>query len=456
MTDFVQTVEQSILSRRLLRRGQGVLVAVSGGLDSMVLLLVLHRLARVHGWKLVVAHFNHRLRGRSSDADERLVKAAAKRLKLPCVVEGGDVRAFAKAHAVSLEMAARRLRHGFLAGAACDRGIRSIALAHHADDQVELFFLRLLRGAGADGLAGMKWSNPSPEDGRLMLIRPLLDQSKSALREFARAEGIPFRHDASNDSPGIRRNRIRHELLPLLARQYQPALAQVILRQMETLRADADLVDQCARDWLHNKDSASFEKLPCALQRRCLQLQLFNLGITPDFDLIEHLRREAGRPIAISPEQMVSRDARGVVISPAASSIGFDGGSVSVDLSAPTGNVDFAGTTIHWRASKQVVSRRPDRAPHREWFDADKVGPLVLLRHWCRGDRFQPTGMSKAVKLQDLFTNAKIPRAQRHRCVVAATAAGEVFWVEGLRISERFKLDKRTVRRLKWQWRRGG
>src|SRR5437867_1153667 len=128
MIDFVRTVEESILHRRLLRRGQSLLVAVSGGIDSIVLLHVLHRLARLHSWKLAVAHFNHRLRGRSSDADERLVRSSAKGLRLSCVVEGADVRAFAESERLSVEMAARRLRHDFLARAARARSTRTIAL----------------------------------------------------------------------------------------------------------------------------------------------------------------------------------------------------------------------------------------------------------------------------------------------------------------------------------------
>ena len=120
-----------------------------------------------------------------------------------------------------------------------------------------------------------------------------------------------------------------------------------------------------------------------------------------------------------------------------------------------SGGIKFAGLVVNWRVLNKAGSALPPRVVGCEWFDADKVGSPIVLRQWTRGDRFQPIGMGTAVKLQDLFTNAKVPQAQRHRLVVAATVAGELFWVEGLRISERFKLDKDTVRRLKWHWRRG-
>src|SRR5205814_10548712 len=140
----------------------------------------------------------HQLRGRSSAVDERLGRQAAGKLRLPVLVERAEVRRFARAHKLSLEMAARQVRHDFLARAAAQKSIPTVALAHHADDQLELFFLRLLRGSGGEGLAGMKWRNPSPSDPKIELVRPLLDQPKSALRAYAAQRKIRFREDASN------------------------------------------------------------------------------------------------------------------------------------------------------------------------------------------------------------------------------------------------------------------
>src|SRR5260370_5734923 len=129
---------------------------------------------------------------------------------LPLVVGRAPVRTFAARHGLSLEMAARGLRHEFLARSACNRGVETIALAHHADDQVELFFVRLLRGAGGEGLAGMKWRSPSPADKKIPLVRPLLGLTKTELLHFARENKIPFREDATNASADFFRNRIRN------------------------------------------------------------------------------------------------------------------------------------------------------------------------------------------------------------------------------------------------------
>jgi tRNA(Ile)-lysidine synthase len=482
VSELLDQIEHNLRTLRLLRRSEPVVVAVSGGLDSMVLLFLLHRLAARNGWKLAVAHLNHQLRGRSSDADERLVMETAEQLKLPAICERTDVRAFAGCYGLSTEMAARDLRHDFLARAATHFKSSKIALAHHADDQIELFFLRLLRGSGIEGLSGMKWRSPSSSDPAIELVRPLLDQPKEALRKFAVKEKIPFREDASNASIEIQRNRIRHELLPLLRQHYQPALDKTILRVMEIMRGEGEFVGRVAAEWLCNEirnpkseirrkseirnpnrkadpgSSALFSDLPVAVQRRCVQKQLLGLGIAADFSLVEQLRMHADKPVSvgISPRgQTVVRDNKGILHLAPSREPEFHLASqeLVLDRDRRVGEVQFAGATIRW----QILpggSRPAVPHPGCEFFDAGRVGGSILLRHWQPGDRFQPIGMDKPVKLQDLFTNQKISRIQRHKLILAVTTSGEVFWVEGLRISERFKLTGLSKLKLRWQWAR--
>ncbi len=449
-------VERMITARRLFVRGEKILVAVSGGLDSMVLLEVMRRLAPAHGWRLTVAHFNHQLRGRSSDADERLVRRTAEKLGLRFVAGREDVRKFAREKKLSLEMAARNLRHHFLARAAAKRGLKKIALAHHADDQVELFFVRLLRGAGGEGWAGMKWLGASPMDAKIMLARPLLGETKAALAAYAEQTGVEFREDATNGQVEILRNRIRHELLPMLEKKFQPAVSRVILRQMEIVGAEAELVTDLAMGWLKGKRRREFGDLPVAVQRRCVQLQLAELGVAANFDLIERLREFADRPVTVNERVAIQRDATGKLSVQESSKVGFDGGTVGVRLKGRAGEMVFGDDRISW--ARELAAGGTFRAPKQrvncECFDADKLGADIVLRHWQPGDRFQPIGMAGPVKLQDLFTNEKIAREQRHRLLVGATAGGEIFWVEGLRMGEGFKLDKKTRYQLNWRWKR--
>ncbi len=457
MSDFVKAVEETILARQLLRRGQSILVAVSGGLDSMVLLHVLHSLSARNKWRLVISHFNHHLRGVESDADERFVQETAAKLGFRFIRGAADAATFARREKVSLEMAARQLRHHFLARTARRLKIHTVALAHHADDQVELFFLRLLRGSSGEGLAGMRWSGPSANNPRIQLIRPLLDQPKAALRTFAEQQGIAFREDATNAQGDFLRNRVRNKLLPLLAQKYQPALARTVLRTMDVVGAEADFVRHAAEEWLRRKRPGNFDRLHVAVQRQIVHVQLLKLGIVPNFDLIEQFRRVIEQPISLGPELAVFRDRAGRVAQRSSIQSGFRTGEALIELNGSRGNTVFTGMEIRWEiiSTGLMAKRAPTFAAGVEYFDADKVGSRVLVRHWRPGDRFQPIGLGAQVKLQDLFTNEKIPRSARHQLVVAATESGELFWVEGLRIAERFKLDKRTLRRLKWRWWRG-
>jgi tRNA(Ile)-lysidine synthetase-like protein len=253
---------------------------------------------------------------------------------------------------------------------------------------------------------------------------------------------------------------LRHELLPLLIKHYQPALPNTTLRLMEVLEAEASFVTQTAMDWLKGKQP-SFCQLPIAVQRRALYIQLQRLGFKTEFELIEHLRINIGTPLTLIHGLNISRDTHGMIqVQHVKNPVFHETGHIRVELSGKRGAICFGGLGIRW-----VIEPRLESVPWlqgrsagsraktgRECFDADKVGSTIALRHWLPGDRFQPIGMPSSVKLQDLFVNLKIPRVRRHQVVVAATAIGDLFWVEGLRISERFKLDRSTSRRLVWRW----
>jgi tRNA(Ile)-lysidine synthase len=393
------------------------------------------------------------------------VRGICKKLAVPLFVERANVRQLAKKQKISIEMAARKARHEFLARVATKKKISTIALAHHADDQVELFFIRLLRGSGGEGLAGMKWRNAFPGFKGIELVRPLLGESKSALREYTAANKIQFREDASNASLDFLRNRIRHELLPLLKNNYQPALNKVALRMMEIVGQETELARLMAEEWLQDTRKSNpggsrkpFSKLPVAVQRHCLRIQLLTEGISPDFELVEKIRLKPDEGVSIdelaSCRRLISRDSTGFVHYYQSERITFNRESHRFSLRQPGGQTKFNGIGIAWQTQSKVGMSLPKRQPGTEYFDAELVGAKVILRHWQQGDRFHPIGMPTDVKLQDLFVNQKAPRALRHKLVVAESEKGDIFWVEGLRISERFQLTKRTKRRLQWQWSR--
>jgi tRNA(Ile)-lysidine synthase len=452
VNEFLQRAETEIQKRQMLPRGQKILAAVSGGADSLVLLHVLHSLAKKNRWQISVAHFNHRLRGRASDADEKLVHRTARKLSLPFYVAGADVKKFVEQSKISVEMAARKLRHEFLARVAREQKNSVVALAHHADDQVELFFLRLLRGAGGEGLAGMKWQSSSPANWKITLVRPLLGFTKAEILEFANTEKIRFRDDATNFTSDFLRNRIRNELLPLLRKNYQPGIAKTVLRLMEITGAESEFVGATASAWLAKPEMA-FEELPVAVQRRVLQQQLVGAGVASDFELVERLRVAPGKLVSVGSGWSVARDVGGKVQQTKSGGhfdARFNADELKLKLSGRAGRVEFGGGKFRWQIRPQNETALPQKKAGVEFFDADRIGGEIILRHWRAGDRFQPIGMRSPAKLQDLFVNAKIPAARRRELVLAVTVAGEIFWVEGLRIGEKFRLMPVTKRRLRW------
>jgi tRNA(Ile)-lysidine synthase len=469
----------------LIPPGCGVVVAVSGGRDSMVLLSALDRCRMRLGWRLVVAHFHHQLRGVEADADQALVAVTAARFGVPFVAGTADVEAM-RDSGESWETAARRLRHAFLARVARDQGCSRVALGHHAGDQAELFLLRLLRGAGAAGLGGMREASPSPSDPGISLVRPMLHCLGVEVEDLAREWAVEFRWDATNRDTVHLRNRVRHELLPLLEARFQPGLEQVLLREQTLLRDQVDFMEAVARDWLastRHESAHEFDHLAVALQREVLRVQAKRLALVMGFDVLERLRKVPEEPVQLGPGLRVVRDVAGGLQLVQADLPHAGGGflphTCDVVLGTGDGAATFGGCRIQWSAASladgnaaMLVWEIGPRIPGRETppstaggtpaltdallerLDADVLGTKVRLRHWRPGDRFQPIGLGAAAKLQDLFTNARVPAAERRFRVLAETERGEIFWVEGLRIGECAKVRPATGRILTWRWTR--
>ena len=453
MDTLVSKVQANLQAHDLIAKGGSLLVAVSGGADSMVLLDLLRQVSSEMVIKLVVAHFNHQLRGQASDFDEKLVQQYCAQHDLRFVNGRGDVRAWSKEKKISTEMAARELRLKFLADTAKATGCDRIALAHHADDQVELFFIRVFRGSGGDGLAGMDWIGGLPQSKKLKVIRPLLDVEKNVLLDHALRHEVPYREDATNRNTDIIRNRVRRKLIPQIESLFGQAALPSIRRTMEVIGAEAISVAQEAARWLQASKRKAFAKLPLAVQRQVIQQQLWKLSVAESFDLIEELRAKTDSWIQVNPATFLRRTSSGLLQMRGPLKSAFLENIAMLDLSGKRGETCFGSVSFAWSKSPALKKfTKPKRIIGLEVFDAEKVGIDVRLRHWRAGDRFQPLGMPRAVKLQDWFVNRKVPMERRRQLVVAETSDGRIFWVEGERIGEQFKLDKGSRQRLKWHW----
>jgi len=432
-----------------------IIVAVSGGIDSMALLHLLATPELGLRDRLVVAHFDHQLRGADSDADVGFVEQAAGQLGRPFEFGSGDTRQLAAETGNGIEAAARQLRHQFFVRLAKRLASCNVALAHHADDQIETFFLRLLRGAGNRGLAGMQPVAPSPIDPGVTLVRPLLCMHRAEIIAYAEEQGIAHREDTSNSNIHFLRNRVRHELLPQIKEQFGASVSQQIVKAMQVAGDEADCIDDFAVAWL-GRSEPPFDQLPAAVQRQVVQRQLFPLGVEPSFNLVETLRAKADRVIEIAPGKRLQRNVAGrVELAPSVAEPEFSLTKLDVLLEGQAGEAEFGGLTIRWERLTGGLAKWQElgQAENRELFDAEAIGQAITLRHWQPGDRFHPIGQGSSTKLQDLFVNRKISKAERHRLVIAEAADGFLFWVQHLRIADSYKVTESTASLLSFSWR---
>jgi tRNA(Ile)-lysidine synthase len=442
---------------RLFTPGDRVLVALSGGPDSVALLHLLIRLAPELGLDLGVAHFDHGLRGEDSRGDAGFVTDLARGLGLPCHLGRGEVRAEARRDKVSIQMAARKLRLQFFQDTRRGHGYAKLALGHTADDQVELFWLRLLRGAGLEGLKGM-W--PATPEG---LVRPLLAVGKAVLLAWLEQEALPYRLDVSNLSRAYLRNRVRLDLLPHLTRGYNPRLAQTIWRTQTLLQEDERLLvrdaaaawDRVARklteDWFALDLNRLFSLEP-SLQRRVLRAGVGGLGVVATLTA----------PQVASLLALAGSDRSGGLIS-----LGEKGGNVQVARAGAVLHImkalpeppreatrlpDCPGevespTGWRWRLSQRACRPGdPWPPPEVAWLTPAWISLPLTARFWRPGDRFWPQGAPGPKKLQDFLVDEKIPRWLRPHLPLVASA-DEIVWVAGLRLADPVKVlaDSRDI-----------
>jgi tRNA(Ile)-lysidine synthase len=403
--NLIEKVKAAIEREGLIPDGATVIVGVSGGADSVALLHILHRL----GYPIVAAHLNHSIRGAEADADEQFVKGLCAKLGVECITQKTDVPALAKANGLSLEMAAREARHQFFQ--TLEKISTRVALAHHADDQLETFFLRASRGSGPVGLGGMR---SSQKLAAMQLLRPMLGIRKAEivqwLEENKGAGSACWREDASNADETIPRNIVRHQILPILGKLNERA-AENILRTMEILRDEQDHPEKAAR-------------------RREIRDWLIGQGVSPDFQMVE-----AVIEFAAQTDGSRSMDIEGLRIVNEYGSLKVGQAS---SLSRQARCLSYVGD-IRMEESVGIL-----RGPWCASVSLAKVaGREVTIRPVRPGDRMEPYGMEGSKKLQDIFTDLKIPKAQRESWPVVE-CGGEIIWLPGYRIARDWELSSET------------
>ena len=453
MRPLVNRVSRTIARWQLLGRDDRVAIAISGGSDSVALAWLLREIAPEFQVELAgLIHVNHRLRGAASDGDESFCRDLATRLSLPIEVHHRDVVALARARGVSLETAAREARYECFEKGAVALDATVVATGHTQDDQAETVLLRLLRGAGTRGLSGIRIRR-----GRF--IRPLLETRREDLRRYLLGLGEAWCEDASNADTAIIRNRIRHELIPVLT-EIAPGGVQSLGRLAALASDDEQFLENAANESAsalvlsdRSVDAAALGALPAALARRLVRR--FAAEAAPGVNLsARHL--EAVYRLAATDNPVGVLDLPGLTVSKRSGRLEFAAGRRARygELAAwPVRPLDVPGLVVMPEAGLAIEARalRKEEAsavnPVSEASHGARVviqgGPdasRLLVRNRRPGDRFQPLGAPGRRKLQDVLVDRKVPRSERDAVPIVTDVNGEIVWVAGVALAERCRI----------------
>jgi len=450
-------VTKTIDRYHLLKPGDCIGVAVSGGIDSVALLDILANLRERLSITLMVLHLNHGIRGEEAARDERFVQDLSTRYDLPYVSSRADVPAYKKENSLSPQEAAREVRYRFFAEAIQTHALDRVAIGQTADDQAETVLMRFIRGGGTRGLKGIP-------PARGAYIRPLIEIWRVELARYAEYQGLSFVQDSSNSDEHYLRNRVRRRLLPALA-EYNPSIKEHLVRLAQVLGEDdaylEGLAQKVAADLVTvQKDGIVISipallALPHALQARVLQRAFAQVcpGGALEFSHLQGIReliREGGgtRWTALPKGYTATRRYEHLTV-------GAGGAPVSkkerrereTELVIP-GRTQLAGMGVEIEATIAHGGQDLHADPHAAYLDYEQVVLPLRCRAFRPGDSFIPLGMHDLKKLQDFFTDLKIPRAERGR-IPLVTSGTDICWVAGLRIDERCKVTAGTTQVLR-------
>jgi tRNA(Ile)-lysidine synthase len=431
---------QYIGRHRLWTPGDRVLVAVSGGIDSMVMLRLLHG-ANVD---VAVAHCNFGLRGSESNSDEAFVMNEAEKLGIPHHVEHFNTSAYAMQNGLSIQMAARELRYRWFHKLALSERFDTIAIAHNRDDCIETQLINLARGTGIQGLSGIR-----PQNGKL--IRPLLFASRKEIETYANMYGIGFREDSSNATDKYVRNYIRHHILPGLE-QYFPSIRQTLTRKIEHFTTVEAFYNDAIEHY--KKQTTTFENdlmyinlqgvlqspSPAALLYEILKPYGFSNSIASN--ILEEQTHPSGRQFFSDTHRVVS-DRLALVLQ-----------KLDTQPAHPymvDENTSQIETPVCMSIDRfeKLAGFIPNPSAHIACLDENKLQYPLLLRKWEHGDAFRPLGMKNMKKLSDFFIDRKLSLIEKEQCWVLVSD-GQIAWITGLRIDDRFKITDETIRVVKF------
>lgn len=445
-------VLKTIQDRKMLSGGDKVVIAFSGGIDSTALMYILNSLKDQLKIKLFAAHLNHGIRGNEAGLDADFAKRTAAKLSLPIIIEDIDVPSFAKSNKLNLEDAARRIRYEFLERAAAKFGADRIALAHNADDNIETFLMRLIRGTGMKGLEGI----PPVRD---KLIRPMIDVHRVDIEKYLRSKKISARIDRTNYETKYLRNRVRRDLIPALM-SYNPKIKEQIIKTISTARTINSFIMAEAEKALKGMTALK------AADEIKIDIKKFN-GADPAIKgeilrlAIEHVKKDLEDIYLVHIDDILSQtmknraevDLPGVYVM-------IKNGMITISRSKPEkieaapflhrlevpGEIRDAGSGFIIEADLMdavPLSELRAKDPYRAYLDYDKIAKPLIVRNRRAGDVFSPLGLKGKKKLQDIFVDGKLDIDKRDSIPVIEDGE-KIVWVVGYRMSEEAKVTPGT------------
>lgn len=469
--EYRQPLEQRVLrfirKHKLVSGQRPLLVAVSGGPDSVCLFHILAGLSEELGIELQAAHLDHRLRGPESEEDAFYVSRLSGQLGIPVTIQARDVKEYRLQHRMTLEEAAREVRYTFLAEVAGSIGADCVATGHTADDNAETILMHLIRGAGTRGLTGLQprsqWRSP---ENNLTIIRPFLPVSRQETEDYCYKYQLEPRSDSSNLSMSPLRNKIRHQLVPLLE-SYNPRITEALLRTARIAGDDLAALDGVADRWWDSiaekrggtvvLDKEKMLGLPAGFQRLLLRRAIKEIaGDLKDVEAIhieammEVLSKPAGKLVILPGGLVFIAEYARYLLAPESDALcPYPPILESVILKIP-GETRLPG----WRVTATRINREQmdEGNDFTAYLDAGGLDGALAVRCRQPGDRFQPLGMDRSKKLARFMSDEKIPAAWRRR-VPLVCSSEHILWVVGWRIDDRVKVtgDSGPVLRLEFE-----
>lgn len=471
LSKFLRTVERTITTYGMLEPKDSVVIGVSGGPDSVALLHALFLMAPGFSLKLGVAHLNHCLRQNDSDKDAQFVEILAQKYDLPCYTLKKDVRKYQVDNKLSLEEAARRVRYTFLDDVANRMQYNKIAVGHHSDDNAELILMNLFRGSGTQGLSGI----PPVRDHKI--IRPLIELNRSEIIDFLNQNKLEYVSDASNTDTKYFRNRVRHDLIPLLKTAYNPKISDTLNRLSSIIRSEEEWIDDVVHPFYEKtvKDVrgnyitlsvAMLNRYHPALQRRIIRMTIERIkgdlrriqfvNINSVIGLLEkgsaygkvdlpdgiRIQREPDA-LRVFKEKPRLRGAGEKYDSPDAFTFEYQ-----IEKFESVFISEIGATIKFTEMGMEKVSNYRYAGQHTSFFDKDILSFPMVIRNFRPGDAFKPLGAGGTQKLKKFFIDKKVPRIERLKCPILLSR-GKIIWVVGHRMDETVKVIPTTKNVLK-------